>query len=175
VASESLKSVKEFVGSVLEIQQKTIVAQNQVSEELTNGAMDPNDNGQTICDKFPAPSTPQLKQGGRFMDDGDYQDQTSGSPLKESGEVDGETKSVDTTNGNSATQMEVDPPQPTVEIAIKEEDGGCESSKCADMLPKQHDEVHAIDPCTRVKYSKKESDPQNLCGTKANRKKAKVK
>lgn len=42
-------------------------------------------------DKYPAPSTPQLKQAGRFLDDGDYHDQT----IEKDG--DGECKSVDTT------------------------------------------------------------------------------
>lgn len=173
--SESLKSVKEFVGSVLEIQLKNTATQYQVCEEPEHAEMVPHDNEEAICDKFPAPSTPQLKQGGRFLDDVDFQDRTSGSPVKESGDIDGETKSVDTTHGNSAAQMEVDPFQPTVEIAIKEEDSGCESSKCVvDLLPKPHYEVNTVNPGANTKNSQKESDPQNMCGAKGNRKKAKV-
>lgn len=177
--SESLKSVKEFVGSVLEIQEKNIPTQNQVSEEPKNNPeIDQNDHDQSIlCDKFPAPSTPQLKQGVRFLDDGDFQDQTNGSPVKESMEVDGEiTKSVDTTNcDSSVTRMEVDPLHPTPEVLIKEEDGGHESSKgSVDLLPKSHDEVNDINFATSNENLKKESVPKNMCGGKGNRKKVKV-
>nr|XP_043609501.1 two-component response regulator-like APRR2 [Erigeron canadensis]XP_043609509.1 two-component response regulator-like APRR2 [Erigeron canadensis]XP_043609516.1 two-component response regulator-like APRR2 [Erigeron canadensis] len=50
-------------------------------------------------DKYPAPSTPQLKQGMRLVDNGDChdQDQTHVSNEKESVDHDGESKFVETT------------------------------------------------------------------------------
>ncbi len=53
-----------------------------------------NDNEHSAgSDKYPAPSTPQLKQGARLLDDGDCHDQTNCSTEKENGEQDGESKS----------------------------------------------------------------------------------
>lgn len=42
------------------------------------------------CDKYPAPSTPQLKQGVRSVDDGDCHDHTIFSTDQDSGEHDGD-------------------------------------------------------------------------------------
>ncbi|XP_047306898.1 two-component response regulator-like APRR2 [Impatiens glandulifera] len=64
-------------------------------------------------DKYPAPSTPQLKQTGRFLDDGDYHDQTHEK------EGDGESKSVDTTM--TETEPETEHKTTTDNDTLKEE------------------------------------------------------
>lgn len=177
-ASESLKSIKEFVGSVLEIQQQSITVQNQVLDEPNDGSpMSQNDpDPSPISDKFPAPSTPQLEQGGRFLDDGEYQEQPNNSPVKDSGEIDGETKFVNTTISDSDAMMEMDPPQPTAEMAIKEEDDDHhDGSKDRNYsLSKPHDKEDATDLVANNGNSNKESASQNLCKAKGNKKKAKV-
>ncbi|XP_021765705.1 two-component response regulator-like APRR2 [Chenopodium quinoa] len=174
--SESLKSVKEFVGSVLEIQQQSIATQTQVSEELIiDTEMDQNDHSQSAAgDKFPAPSTPQIKQGGRSVDDGDSQDHmANNSPVKEGAEFDGDNKSVDNTNnGNSFATMEVDPPQPTSVVSIKEEDRSDGSRESDNSVPKSHEneDTTYVGPDS----GNLNKDSKNTRGTKGSRKKIKV-
>ncbi|GAA0156200.1 hypothetical protein LIER_13745 [Lithospermum erythrorhizon] len=114
-------------------------------------------------DKYPAPSTPQLKQVARLPDHGDCQDQTEDS------------KSVDTICCNSATenacytssklQME--------EVGVKEEHQSADKSEIIarrSSLPKDPSSV----PCTSSIDLKKSSQPPNSSGSKSNRKKLKV-
>ncbi|XP_058764969.1 two-component response regulator-like APRR2 isoform X2 [Vicia villosa] len=96
VKSESLKPVKESVVSILQLQTDNEQHESSASVELekVSGFSD-NDP-----EHYPAPSTPQLKQLERLLDDGDCQEQTNCSMDKESGEHDGESKSVETTCEN---------------------------------------------------------------------------
>ncbi|XP_057520318.1 two-component response regulator-like APRR2 isoform X2 [Amaranthus tricolor] len=165
--SESLKSVKEFVGSILEMQQQNVAVQTHVSEEsMIDTVEDEGHHDQSAAgDKFPAPSTPQIKHAGRSLDDGDYHDQTNNSPVKEGIEFDGEIKSVDNTNnGNSFAEMEVDPPQPTCVGATEEEVDCRDGSKGTDGIPK---------PCGNNEESNKKSS-KNACGVKNSRKRMKI-
>lgn len=172
---ESVDSVKEFVGSILEIQQQNIATQTQVTEKpMRDAEVDQSDHDQSASgDKFPAPSTPQIKQSGRSLDDGDYPDQTNGSPIKEGGECDEETKSVDNTyNGESSAKMEVDPPQPTSVVVIKEEEDRSDGSRGTDIsVPQSHDKEDA-NVSLNSGNSNKES--KNVRGTKGSRRKLKV-
>ncbi|KAL9231214.1 hypothetical protein vseg_006469 [Gypsophila vaccaria] len=177
--SESLKSVKDFVGSVLKLQQFSQSSQAPVSEDLNNDTeMDEADCDQSaVADKFPAPSTPQIKQGGRSLDDRDYHDQPNSSPVKESAEIDRETKFDDNTRGSSLAKMEVDPPQTTPNGAIKEEEDGSDGSKGSSYIssPKPLD-IDDDGPTHRdsTQSMNKESTPKNSCRPKSNRKKMKV-
>jgi len=162
---------------VLEIQEQSTTVQNQVLDKENDGSpMSQNDHDpSTINDKFPAPSTPQLEQGGRFLAGGDYQEQPNNSPVKESGEIDGQTKFVDTAIGDSDAKMEVDLPQPTAEMTLQEEDDhddGCKDRNYS--LSKPHDKEDASDFGANNGNSNKESASQNFCGPKGNKKKAKV-
>ncbi|XP_074317811.1 two-component response regulator-like APRR2 isoform X2 [Silene latifolia] len=171
--SESLKSVKDFVGSVLKLQQFSNSTQDEVSNDPNNDTeMEENDCDQSaFTDKFPAPSTPQIKQGGRSLDDGDYNDQTNCSPVKESGDVDPETKFVDTTCcDNSFVSMEVDPPQ----LAIKEEDPGDGSKGSDDSSPKPNDNGDDTTLRDFIDNLNKETSSQKSSRPKSNRKKVKV-
>ncbi|CAL5197878.1 unnamed protein product [Lathyrus oleraceus] len=96
VLSESLKPVKESVVSILQLQTDNEQHENRASVEIEKvSRFSDNDP-----EHYPAPSTPQLKQVERLLDDGDCQEQTNCSTEKESGEHDGESKSVETTCEN---------------------------------------------------------------------------
>lgn len=172
---ESLNSIGEFVGSILEIQQQNIASYNQIPDEPQN------DSDQSkISDKFPAPSTPQLKQGGRIFDDGDCQDQTAiSSPVRESREVESETKSVDNTitYGDSVAKMEIDSPRPTAEMAIKTEEDCSDGSKGTDnSSSKPHDGNKEDDTNlgSNTGNSNEVSTGPNVRGAKSDRRKFKV-
>lgn len=158
--SESIKTNSDSMVSLLQLQIENANAENQflkeqdiVMELLESGEV------QISCnEKFPAPSTPQLKQGGRLLDDMDYQDQTNSSTDKESVEHQGEPKFVETTTE--------DPPQP----AIKEEDHTRSySSKSSNKLSSKED---STDPPCGTQNSNKEPDPPDA--KTSNRKKIKV-
>ncbi|KAK9698906.1 hypothetical protein RND81_08G139500 [Saponaria officinalis] len=176
--SESLKSVKDFVGSVLKLQQFSQTSEALVSENPTNDVeMDENDCDQSaVADKFPAPSTPQIKQGGRSLDDGDYHDQPNSSPGKESRETDRETKFDDNTpRGSSVATMEVDIPQITLRDVIKEEQDCSDGSKGSDnSSPKPPDKDDAVTPRDCIESVNKETNRKNSSRSKSNRKKMKV-
>lgn len=72
-------------------------------------------------DKYPAPSTPQIKHGERLMDHGGCQEQTNCSPEKESEDHDGESKFVETTCGVLNSEGTCQPVKP--EKASNMEDG----------------------------------------------------
>ncbi|NMR88910.1 hypothetical protein HKB06_24530, partial [Vibrio parahaemolyticus] len=96
ILSESLKPVKESVESMLQLQTDIGQDKSRISIDLENVSRfsDIDHEQSAVCDKYPAPSTPQLKQGTRLLDDGDCHDQTNCSTEKESVEHDGECKSV---------------------------------------------------------------------------------
>ncbi|XP_020206071.1 two-component response regulator-like APRR2 isoform X2 [Cajanus cajan] len=102
VLCESLKPVKESVVSMLQLKTDNEQHESGVSIDIEKVyRFTDNDHEQSPGnDKYPAPSTPQLRQGTRLLDDGDCQEQTNCSTEKESGENDGESKSVETTCGN---------------------------------------------------------------------------
>lgn len=164
-----------------------------------------NDHEQSAgSDKYPAPSTPQLKQGARLLDDGDCQDQTNCSAEKESGEQDGESKSVETTCGDSVAEVThlIDPPEMAGTSRVKEEEdfaggskneGNTYSHQQSDGTSShQHDDdtsshqhggnisshQHSGD-CTKnvnvsAENASKASGLNNSCLSKSNRKKLKV-
>ncbi|TKY55543.1 Two-component response regulator APRR2 [Spatholobus suberectus] len=108
VVSESLKPVKESVVSMLQLQTDNEQCESRVSIVIEKvSRFTDNDHEQSPGnDKYPAPSTPQLRQGTRLLDDGDCQEQTNCSTEKESGEHDGESKSVETTYRNLNAETE---------------------------------------------------------------------
>lgn len=129
-------------------------------------------------DRYPAPSTPQLKQGLRLLNDGECQDQMNCSAEKESGEQDGESKSVETTCGDSIAEgiLQECKHQITRKSLIKEEEESANGFKSErKMSLDQHnkdslsnkDRGSAENPC-------KSSGLNNASGPRANRKKIKV-
>lgn len=178
ILPESLKPLKESVASMLQLQVEhkepkiPSLAKNENVSELLE-----NDHEQSSgSDKYPAPSTPQLKQGGRLLDDGDCQEQTN--CLTEKEEQDGEsTKSVETTCGNSVSEISVQmgPPQRSKENLVKVEDdcaGGGKSEGNVSLHQRRKNGLS--DSGGDAGTQKKVSDLHNSCGPRANRKKMKV-
>uniref|UniRef100_A0A5B7ATR7 Putative two-component response regulator-like APRR2 n=1 Tax=Davidia involucrata TaxID=16924 RepID=A0A5B7ATR7_DAVIN len=177
--SKSLQPIKESVVSMLQLPLENGESKNQTSEETEHAIpVHENDREQSAgSDKYPAPSTPQLKQGVRLLDDGDCQDQTNCSTEKESREQDGESKSVETTCGNSdaETAIQVSPPPRLGETVIKEEEESADGSKSeSNMSPHPRSKNCLNDFGGDAGNHIKATGLQNSCGAKANRKKMKV-
>ncbi|KAL9249681.1 Two-component response regulator-like APRR2-like protein [Drosera capensis] len=186
VNSESLKPIKDSVSSVLHLQQKPEQNENLVSDEQGNWAKavnvhqgDEQESGNS--DKFPAPSTPQVNQRERPLDNGDDQDQTNSSADKGSGGSggnDGESKFVDTTSTSSVTEVQADQSQrsvDSVEPVIKEENKSMDCTEdmtfTASCSPnKKSTDNHHAD----YRDFNKESGAYTPCGGKPHRKKVKV-
>ncbi|MED6223917.1 Two-component response regulator-like [Stylosanthes scabra] len=169
--SESLKPVKESVVSMLQLQ-----TDNEKQEgTYTDDDHDPG------SDKYPAPSTPQLNQGSRLMDDGDCHEQTNCSTEKDSGEHDGEgeSKSVETTCGNLNTESNdnnnnnPDEPMNTEKTLVKNEEDLVKDSRNenhdSSVFTQTHDKV-----LSSGDGNKKSSNNVDSSALKAHRKKMKV-
>ncbi|KAF8380669.1 hypothetical protein HHK36_028159 [Tetracentron sinense] len=176
--SKSLNPLKETVVSMLQLQLDSGETENCNLAEAENvqQAHEHDHEQSTVSDKFPAPSTPQLKQGGRLLDDGDCQDQTNCSLEKESGEQEGESKSVETTCNNLHVEVavKVDPSERPEEAVIKEEDDSADGSKTgANISPHPQNEDGVQDFSVEAGHCNTASPP-NLGGTRASRKKRKL-
>lgn len=165
---------------------------------------DNNTEQSSGCDKYPAPSTPQLKQGVRSVDDSDCHDHTIFSTDQDNGEHDGDTKSVETTYNNSLAEntVQISPPGQQEDIILKEENGSSphqtmeadiatfsQINDCADnsdgSSPHQKTEADIATtssqskdcPDNSISHSaepSKASGPHSSSGTKSNKKKVKV-
>ncbi|GMN30758.1 hypothetical protein TIFTF001_002950 [Ficus carica] len=133
VLSEPPEPVEEPLVSMLHVDVENGEPKKKISIERENTSeIHEIDHEQSIgSDKYPAPSTPQLKQGARLLDDGDCQDQTNCSHEKESGEQDGESKSVETTLGDSVAEATLlaDQPEMPRTTMLKEEEESVDGTK----------------------------------------------
>ncbi|XP_012074251.1 two-component response regulator-like APRR2 isoform X2 [Jatropha curcas] len=177
VLSESLKPVKDSLTSMLQLKVETEEPKNENLESIEDvSPAHENDHVQSPgIDKYPAPSTPQLKQGARLLDDGDCQDHTTCSTEKESGEQEGESKSVETTCAMTEVTLQVDHPQSLSETIIKEEDDsadGVKNESNASSHPQNKESLNSPDGSAENPI--KASSHHNSYGTRANRKKMKV-
>ncbi|KAL1354475.1 two-component response regulator-like APRR2 isoform X2 [Arachis hypogaea] len=176
VLSESLKPVKESVESMLQLQTENGHHESKISIDLENiSRFSDNYHEQSAgSDKYPAPSTPQLKQGARLLDDGDCQEHTNCSNEKESGEHEGESKSVEASseNLNEGTQ----PQKPEKETLIKqEEDFVADGSNGESTVPlNPHDRRSLRSTNGNITSPNKAVVLSDTCQNKANRKKLKV-
>lgn len=166
MVSESLKPVKESLVSMLQL-------------PLEDGEVDKGASADTEHASVHEPSTPQLKHGAPFMDDGDcLQEQTNCSTEKESMEQDGESKSVETTFDNSTAETlpgEKTDFQLVKDGLIKKEDNSGENNSKSEggisPLVQSKDDSHGSHDCA--------NNMVKLCGVqnstrKANQKKLKV-
>ncbi|KAJ9135080.1 hypothetical protein P3X46_032299 [Hevea brasiliensis] len=174
VLSESLKPVKDSVVSMLQLKGETEVPKNETLERKKNTSpAHENDHEQSSgSDKYPAPSTPQLKQGARLLDDVDCQDHTNCSTEKESEE---ESKSVETTCAMTEVTLQVGHPQSLSETVIKEEDDSADGIKGENNVsshPQNKDDLK--DPDGNAENPDKASGLHNSYGTRVIRKKMKV-
>ena len=128
-------------------------------------------------DKYPAPSTPQLEQGGRLLDDVDCQDHTNCSTEKESGEQDGEPKSVETTSENAVVEVTapVGQPRGPRETVVKEEADLVDGTK-GESTTYSHPQnrKNSKDSHAGAEKPSTVSGLQSSCLKKANKKKLKV-
>ncbi|KAM7525389.1 hypothetical protein LguiA_015291 [Lonicera macranthoides] len=111
--AESPEPMKESLVSMLKSPLENEEPNDQISVKIEHAVQiqensyQIQENGHELSsasDKYPAPSTPQIKQGVRLVDDGDCQDQTNFSTDKESGDHDGESKSVEITEPESPSR-----------------------------------------------------------------------
>nr|GMD94191.1 two-component response regulator-like APRR2 isoform X1 [Ipomoea batatas] len=172
---ESLKPVKESLVSMLQLRStknEANTANSEETEQSTSVQENNRDTLSSVCDKYPAPSTPTLKQCVRSLDDGECRDQTNLSMEHDSVEHDGESKSVETTYCNSVSETipVINPPvikqerESSPEQAGKNGNSACSESKDARANANSRE---CGDP-------KKPSGVNSSTGTKANKKKVKV-
>lgn len=171
--SESLKPVKESVESMLHLQTDNTLHESTISIDLDKVSKfsDNEHEHSAASDKYPAPSTPQLKQGARLVDDGDCHEQTNCLIEKESGEHDsGECKFVDTSCENLNAESS---PQPTKHLIKEEEDfaKGSKGESGASLNPLNKNFLGDAGGNTSLNKTRVFNDP---CENKANRKKMKV-
>lgn len=174
VQSKSLNPVKDSVVSMLELKDGLEENENKNMEKTENvsQAQESNEQQSPASDKYPAPSTPQLKQGERLLDDGDCQDHINCLIEKESVEQEGDSKSVETTCAMSEETLQAGDPQSFTETVIKEEDDSTDGVKSENnMCPNSQnkDTLNHSNGC-----AEKASSLHNSHGTRANRKKMKV-
>lgn len=159
---ELLETVDELGASVQQSIDREVDAFNLIVKSEDSTAAQENFNSPS-GDKYPAPSTPQLKQGARLLDHGDCQDQTEDS------------KSVDTICCNSATENAcfTSSKQQLEEVGVKEEHQSADKSDTIVSHSSQ-----SIDPpshpCTSGVDLIKSPRLPNSSGSKSNRKKIKV-
>ncbi|XP_030533718.1 two-component response regulator-like APRR2 isoform X1 [Rhodamnia argentea] len=175
--SDSLKPVKETLVSMLQLPVKNEDENNDESVETRKASLHETDREMsTASDKYPAPSTPQLKRGTLLLDDGDCQDQTNSTVEKESGEQDGESKFVETTCDDSMSENPREAQGQRVrEGPVKEEDNSADNSKCESMVsPLSENKDGPRDSHGSDDNLSKASSLRNSVGTRVNRKKMKV-
>ncbi|XP_057449711.1 two-component response regulator-like APRR2 isoform X2 [Lotus japonicus] len=173
--SESLRPVKESVESILQLQTDNGQHESNISIDIENvSRLGDNDHEQSVgSDKYPAPSTPQLKQGARLLDDGDCHEQTNCSTEKESGEHDEESKSVEISceNLNTESSSQLSKPEKTL---IKEEEAFADGSKGEIAVSQNEDNRKFLGSAEGNESPNKTGVLSDSCEKKANRKKMKV-
>ncbi|XP_043716765.1 two-component response regulator-like APRR2 isoform X2 [Telopea speciosissima] len=173
--SKSLKPIKDTIVSRLQLQVETMNPQSENILEMESEPQDYKHNHEhsAASDRFPAPSTPQLKQGGRLLDDGDCQDQPNSAMEKESGDQEAESKSVDITYSNPAeeTTIKVDLAPGTKGAGIKEEDDSHDGSKTGTNISSQQNDKDRV---ADSGVEEKTSNLPSFCGTRVNKRKIKI-
>lgn len=176
--SESLKPVKQSLVSMLQLKLENQKPKNNEADERENVALtDEKEQEQSVgSDKYPAPSTPQLKQGARLLDDGDCQDHINSSTEKDSVEQVGESKSVETTSGDSiaAVNGQVVQPEEVLDIIVKEEVGVADGLKSGGNMHPCAQSKDGPNDSHGFNNPSKASGLHSTFGNKANRKKMKV-
>ncbi|XP_019424347.1 PREDICTED: two-component response regulator-like APRR2 isoform X2 [Lupinus angustifolius] len=176
VLPDSLKPVKKSVESMLQPQTENGQHENKISVELDNVSMlsDDDHDHSAGSDKYPAPSTPQLKQGERLLDDGDCQDQSNCFTEKESGEHDGDSKSVDTSCENLNTEGTAQTGKPAKALIKGEEDFADCCKGESTISPNQRHRKFLSKAGGITTSPNKAGVPRDSREIKANRKKMKV-
>ncbi|XP_022732092.1 two-component response regulator-like APRR2 [Durio zibethinus] len=177
--SESLKPVKESVVSILHLQLENGKPMNEDSDKAEDASVVYENDCKPPpgSDKYRAPSTPQLEQGGRLLDNGDCRDHTNCLTERESGEQDGESQSVETTSGNALTEVTapVGRPQGPRETMVKEDAALVDGTKGeSTMSSHPQNRANSKDSHADAEKPNSVSGLNSSCLNKANRKKLKV-
>ncbi|KAI9076267.1 hypothetical protein K1719_030974 [Acacia pycnantha] len=137
VLPKSLEPVKESL--VLQLQTD---GEEHESVNLEESRFSDDDHEQSAgSDKYPAPSTPQLKHGARLMDHGDCQEQTNCSTEKESEDHNGESKFVETTCGVLNSEGTCKPVKPKKALNMEDENLANDSKSEKVVSQPVHDSV----------------------------------
>ncbi|KAM1067695.1 hypothetical protein FF1_022899 [Malus domestica] len=178
VISETLKPVKVSVVSMLQPKQENEEQNCKISMETENVLrVHENDQEQSAgSDKYPAPSTPQIKQGSRLLDHGDCLYQINYMSEKVSGEHDSESKSIETMFCNPIDERNLrmrEPHHMPRKTVIKEENDSGDGSKSEVNMSHHPDDIDSgNDNGGAAENLSKASVPNTSC--KSNRKKMKV-
>ncbi|CAK8539555.1 unnamed protein product [Lathyrus sativus] len=157
--SEPLKPVKESVESM------------SIDLDKVSKFSDNEQEHSAASDKYPAPSTPQLKQVARLVDDGDCHEQTNCSVEKESGEHDGsECKFVETSCENLNTENS----QSTKPLIKEEEDFANGSKSESGVVSTNPQSKKALENADGNASPNETCVPKDSCENRVNRKKMKV-
>ncbi|XP_039057357.1 two-component response regulator-like APRR2 [Hibiscus syriacus] len=176
--SEPLKPVKDSVASILHLQSEG-EPKHEHSDKIEDASVVQENDCElsAVNNKYPAPSTPQLEQGGRLLVNEDGQEHINCSTEKESGEPDGESKFVETTSGNVVAELTapVDQPQGQRETMVKEEDDLVNDTN-GERIVESHpqDRVNSQDSRAGAKRPNTVSGLHSSGPNKANLKKLKV-
>ncbi|KAK8341693.1 hypothetical protein V6Z11_A08G185800 [Gossypium hirsutum] len=177
--SESLKPVKDYVASMLHQQLENGECKHEDLDKIEDASMiyEKDHEPSAVNNKYPAPSTPQLQQGGRLIVNGDCQEHTNCSMEKESGEPDGESKSVETTSGHTIAEVialvgQHQKPRETIVTEEADSIDGAKGERTVDSHPQ--DRVHSEDSCAGADKPNAVSGLHSSRPNKANRKKLKV-
>ncbi|XP_034932694.1 two-component response regulator-like APRR2 isoform X1 [Populus alba] len=171
VQSESLKPVKDSIVSMLELKVELEENEDENMEKTKNAslAQESNEQQSPASDKHPAPSTWQFKQVGWLLDDGDCRDHINFSVEKDSGEQEGESKSVETTCTMSQETLQAGHPPCFIETVIKETGDLTDGAKSENNIHPNPQNKDSLNHSNDVA-----SDLHTSNGTRANRKKMKV-
>ncbi|MBA0861775.1 hypothetical protein Goshw_000671 [Gossypium schwendimanii] len=177
--SESVKPVKESLVSMLYLQLENGEPKNKDLDKNQDASVIHENDSEpsTGSDKYPAPSTPQLEQGGRLSANGDCQDHANCSIEKESSEQDGESKSVETTSDNTIAEVTipVGQPQGPRDTMVTEEADLVDGTKGKSTTYSQTENgVNSKNSQAVAEKPSTVSGIHSSCLNKANRKKSKV-
>ncbi|KAK8998081.1 hypothetical protein V6N11_012613 [Hibiscus sabdariffa] len=174
--SESLKPVRDSVASMLQSEDGEPKHGDLDKIEDASVVHDNDCEPSAVNSKYPAPSTPQLKQGGRLLFNGDGQEHTYCSTENENGELDRESKSVETTSGVAEETAPVDQHQGVREETMVKEEADLADGTTGDRTLDSHpqDTVNSKDSHAGAKKLNTVSGLHSSCPSKANRKKIKA-
>ncbi|KAK9006241.1 hypothetical protein V6N11_035286 [Hibiscus sabdariffa] len=162
--TKSLKPVEESVVSMLLPQLENGEPKKEDSGKTNDASMIHQNDREPPAgnDKYPAPSTPQLEQVGRLLDNRDCHDYTNYSTEKESREQDGEAESIETTSSHRTAEVNATVGGPR-ETMVKEKADVVEGTKGENLQ-------NGVDTKGYHAVSEKSSS----CLNKASRKKSKI-
>lgn len=174
-ALSSSKPIKDSVISMLQFQLGGIEEDNQASATTETLTLElENKDIPSGSDKYPAPSTPQLKDGDRSFDNTVRHFQANFAGGHESRELDGESKSVETTSITSVSETTALSRPVLVQDDIKEEHEP--SVGCGEIKISSHLEIKDPFNCRGSSDTDPKRDPakQDSCGMRSNKRKTKV-